>query len=107
MMKRYVFPTAARQLPNGKATYLIGQSRGNTSQCEYIGRSLEQNWFHWVVLRSMLLGRMSVRLVVGHCKGHPRTHPFELGGMYSFIVKPRSRYIILMYSFAFTLFNFE
>ena len=97
----------ARPRAYANAIYLTGQSRGTISQYEYIGRSLEQNWFHWVVLRSMLLGRMSVRLVVGHCKGHPRTHPFELGGMYSSIVKPRSRYIILMYSFAFTLFNFE
>ena len=38
---------------------------------------------------------------------HLSQHPFELVGMYSSIVKPRSWYIILTYSFAFTLFNFE
>ena len=59
-----------RLLTYRKIMWLTDYSSGNTTQCEYIGSSMEQSWFTRVVLRSRLCGMISVHLIVGPCKGY-------------------------------------
>ena len=54
----------------GTTIRLTDHYSGNTTQCTYIGLSMEQIWSTEVVMRSELRKAVCIQLIVGSCKGY-------------------------------------
>ena len=102
--------------PSRTIQYILVYQRDEVQYIQWIFRSLSR--LRWLILEYAMQG-MTIpldtkrpwynKIIMDVSRSVPLAyaHPFELGRMYSSIVKPRSLYIILTHSFAFSLFNFE